>query len=46
MGVPVLALEFDRPGRLDGRSLTRLEAFIEVLEGRGLKEPRARRGGV
>jgi benzoyl-CoA reductase/2-hydroxyglutaryl-CoA dehydratase subunit BcrC/BadD/HgdB len=34
-GVPVLALEFDRPGRLDGRSLTRIDAFLEVLERRG-----------
>ena len=33
--VPVLALEFDRPGVLDGRSLTRIEAFLEVLAGRG-----------
>ena len=34
--VPVLALEFDRPGRLDGRSLTRIEAFLELLEARRL----------
>ena len=33
-GVPVLALEFDRPGQVDGRSLTRVEAFVELLEGR------------
>lgn len=32
--VPVVALEFDRTGVLDGRSLTRVEAFLEVLEGR------------
>jgi benzoyl-CoA reductase/2-hydroxyglutaryl-CoA dehydratase subunit BcrC/BadD/HgdB len=31
--LPVLTLEFDRPGGLDARSVTRLEAFIEVLEG-------------
>lgn len=37
--VPVLALEFDRPGRPGGRSLTRMEAFMELLEGR-----RRRRG--
>ena len=30
-GLPVLALECDRPGRLDERSVTRLEAFIETL---------------
>jgi len=30
-GVPVLTLEYDRPGRLDGRSRTRLEAFLELL---------------
>ncbi len=36
-GVPVLALEFDRPGRLDGRSITRIEAFIELLEARRLR---------
>jgi benzoyl-CoA reductase/2-hydroxyglutaryl-CoA dehydratase subunit BcrC/BadD/HgdB len=34
LDVPVLALEFDRPGVIDGRSLTRIEAFLEVLEGR------------
>ncbi|MHC4251382.1 MAG: 2-hydroxyacyl-CoA dehydratase family protein [Planctomycetota bacterium] len=35
VAVPVLTLECDRPGRLDGRSVTRLEAFIETLgEGR------------
>ncbi len=39
-GAPVLALEFDRPGRVDGRSMTRIEAFLELLEGRR----RARRG--
>lgn len=35
--VPVLTLEFDRPGTVDGRSLTRLEAFMEMLEGRKSK---------
>jgi len=34
VALPVLGLEFDRPGRVDGRSLTRMEAFVEVLEGR------------
>jgi len=32
--VPVLTLEFDRPGPLDGQSRTRLEAFVEMLEAR------------
>jgi len=32
--VPVLTLEGDRPGPLDGRTLTRLDAFIEMLEDR------------
>ena len=32
--VPVLSLEFDRPGRVDARSLTRIEAFVELLEAR------------
>jgi len=40
VGVPVLALEFDRPGPLDGQSRTRLEAFVEMLDAR-----RARRRG-
>ena len=42
-GVPVLALEFDRPGRLDARSLTRVDAFVELLEGH--RSRRAMRGG-
>ncbi len=32
--LPVLTLECDRPGRLDGRSVTRLEAFVETLRER------------
>jgi len=40
VGVPVLALEFDRPGKLDGRSLTRIDAFLELLEGRRRRERR------
>jgi benzoyl-CoA reductase/2-hydroxyglutaryl-CoA dehydratase subunit BcrC/BadD/HgdB len=32
VGVPVLTLEFDRPGPLDTASRTRLEAFVELLE--------------
>jgi benzoyl-CoA reductase/2-hydroxyglutaryl-CoA dehydratase subunit BcrC/BadD/HgdB len=31
LGVPILTLECDRPGPLDGRSRTRLEAFAEML---------------
>ena len=33
VGVPVLTLEYDRPGMLDGRSRTRLEAFLELIHG-------------
>jgi len=29
--LPMLTLEADRPGPLDGRTLTRLEAFVEML---------------
>ncbi|MEW6664365.1 MAG: 2-hydroxyacyl-CoA dehydratase [Thermodesulfobacteriota bacterium] len=29
--VPILTLEGDRPGRLDGRSATRIETFVEML---------------
>jgi len=32
--VPILTLEFDRPGPLDGPGRTRLEAFVEMLEAR------------
>jgi benzoyl-CoA reductase/2-hydroxyglutaryl-CoA dehydratase subunit BcrC/BadD/HgdB len=31
VGLPVLTLECDRPGPLDGRSRTRIEAFCEML---------------
>jgi len=41
VGVPILTLEFDRPGPLDGQSSTRLEAFVEMLDAAGAK-PRAR----
>ena len=34
VGVPVLTLEIDRPGPLDGRSRTRLEAFLELIRGK------------
>lgn len=30
--VPVLTLEFDRPGPMDSRSQTRVEAFVEMLQ--------------
>jgi len=43
-GAPVLALEFDRPGRLDARSMTRIEAFLELLEARRLRGSRGRGG--
>ncbi|MBI4007679.1 MAG: 2-hydroxyacyl-CoA dehydratase [Planctomycetes bacterium] len=33
IGVPMLTLECDRPGRLDGAMKTRIEAFIEMLKG-------------
>jgi len=33
VGLPVLTLECDRPGPLDGASRTRLEAFVEMLRG-------------
>jgi len=32
--VPILTLEFDRPGPIDGQSRTRLEAFVEMLDAR------------
>ena len=31
---PILTLEFDRPGPLDGQRRTRIEAFIEMLDAR------------
>jgi len=31
--IPVLTLEGDRPGGLDGRTLTRVETFLEMLKG-------------
>jgi benzoyl-CoA reductase/2-hydroxyglutaryl-CoA dehydratase subunit BcrC/BadD/HgdB len=33
VGIPVLTLEVDRPGPIDGRSQTRLEAFLELIRG-------------
>jgi benzoyl-CoA reductase/2-hydroxyglutaryl-CoA dehydratase subunit BcrC/BadD/HgdB len=32
--LPILTVEFDRPAPLDGQSRTRLEAFVEMLQGR------------
>jgi benzoyl-CoA reductase/2-hydroxyglutaryl-CoA dehydratase subunit BcrC/BadD/HgdB len=34
LDLPILTLEYDRPGPLDGRSRTRLEAFLELVENR------------
>jgi benzoyl-CoA reductase/2-hydroxyglutaryl-CoA dehydratase subunit BcrC/BadD/HgdB len=33
LGVPVLSLEGDRPGPLDARTRTRIEAFLEMIKG-------------
>jgi benzoyl-CoA reductase/2-hydroxyglutaryl-CoA dehydratase subunit BcrC/BadD/HgdB len=33
LNIPILTIEGDRPGRVDGRTLTRIEAFIETLYG-------------
>jgi benzoyl-CoA reductase/2-hydroxyglutaryl-CoA dehydratase subunit BcrC/BadD/HgdB len=35
LGLPILTLEFDRPGPLDGHSRTGIEAFVEMLDARG-----------
>ena len=35
--LPILTVEFDRPAPLDGQSRTRLEAFVEMLDGRGAR---------
>ena len=44
--VPILTLEFDRPGPLDSRSRTRLEAFVEMLDSRRPYQSKAAsRGG-
>jgi benzoyl-CoA reductase/2-hydroxyglutaryl-CoA dehydratase subunit BcrC/BadD/HgdB len=34
LAVPILTLEGDRPGSLDGRSATRIETFVEMLRER------------
>jgi len=36
LSLPILTLECDRPGPLDGRSRTRLEAFLEMIQARRL----------
>lgn len=33
VGIPVLSIEGDRPGPVDGRTLTRIDAFLEMLRG-------------
>lgn len=33
LGVPILTLEGDRPGPVDARTRTRLESFVEMLQG-------------
>jgi benzoyl-CoA reductase/2-hydroxyglutaryl-CoA dehydratase subunit BcrC/BadD/HgdB len=35
LDLPLLTIEGDRPGELDGRTRTRIEAFLEVLKRRG-----------
>ena len=37
--VPLLTVEFDRPGPLDAQSRTRLEAFVEMLQARAGAPP-------
>ena len=34
LGVPILTLEGDKPGQLDQRTRIRIEAFVEMLQGR------------
>jgi benzoyl-CoA reductase/2-hydroxyglutaryl-CoA dehydratase subunit BcrC/BadD/HgdB len=35
LGVPILTLECDRPGGIDGQLRTRIEAFVEMLRKKG-----------
>ena len=37
--LPILTLECDRPGPMDGRSRTRVEAFLEMIESRKRRKP-------
>ena len=46
LAFPILTLEFDRPGEMDARSRTRLEAFCEMLEQRKSKGPRVKEGDL
>ena len=49
LALPILTLEFDRPGEMDARSRTRLEAFSEMLrqrKGKGRRQTRQRRGAA
>ncbi|MBW1646309.1 MAG: 2-hydroxyacyl-CoA dehydratase [Deltaproteobacteria bacterium] len=39
LDLPVLTLEADRPGPVDGRTLTRLETFVEMLRARRSRRP-------
>jgi len=36
LGVPILTLECDRPGGIDGQLRTRIEAFVEMLRKKGV----------
>lgn len=42
LGVPIITLEGDRPGKLDARTKLRLEAFVEMLKQEGHDELRNR----
>jgi benzoyl-CoA reductase/2-hydroxyglutaryl-CoA dehydratase subunit BcrC/BadD/HgdB len=39
LALPILTLEFDRPGEMDARSRTRLEAFAEMLRQKKSRKP-------
>ncbi len=38
-GIPVLTLEGDRPGRIDGRIRLRIETFVDTLRGKNRTNP-------
>jgi benzoyl-CoA reductase/2-hydroxyglutaryl-CoA dehydratase subunit BcrC/BadD/HgdB len=42
LDLPILTLEFDRPGEMDARSRTRLEAFAEMLRQNKREAPEVR----
>ena len=46
LALPVLTLEFDRPGEMDARSRTRLEAFGEMLRQKKSKKPQLREAAL